>query len=118
MTPRTLTRSLSLIGYFGLLLTLTAWIITQASANPNYPAFSFIVIGVVPLLFPLRGILAGKAYTHYWVGFMMLFYFSHGVGEIYAADTMQASLFAWLEVCFSSLLFVSALYYIKFNAKK
>ena len=118
MTPRTVTRTLSLVGYFGLLLSLTAWIVTQANAKPNFPALSFIVIGIVPLLFPLRGLLAGKPYTHYWVGFMMLFYFAHGIGEIYTAETMRASLFAWLEVIFSTLLFVSALYYIKFNAKK
>ncbi len=116
MTARTLTRSLSLLGYFGLLLSLTAWIITQANANANFPALSFIVIGIVPLLFPLRGILAGKPYTHYWVGFMMLFYFSHGVGEVYSADTFP--LFAWLEILFSTLLFISGLYFIKFNAKK
>lgn len=107
--------TIALLGYFGLLVSLAFWIITTKSANPDFPASSTAFIALTPLLFPLRGLLAGKPYTHYWTGFLMLFYFMHGVGEAYVNPS---HLFAWLEIIFSVILFIFSLVYIRRNAQK
>lgn len=113
MTAR-LFRILTLTGFFGLMISLTAWIILPIR-DASYPTAAWLIIGVVPLLLPLRGILHGKPYTHAWASFMMLFYFTHGVGEVYSTG-MQA-IYPWLEVVFSTLAFTAMILFIKYNAK-
>lgn len=113
MTPQ-LFRILTLVGFFGLMISLTAWI-TLAEHGEGYPTAAWLIIGVVPLLLPLRGILHGKPYTHAWASFMMLFYFTHGVGEVYSTGAIE--IYPWLEVFFSSLAFTAMILFIKYNAK-
>lgn len=113
MTAR-LFRILALTGFFGLMISLTAWIIVPERSD-EYPTAAWLIIGVVPLLFPLRGILHGKPYTHAWASFMMLFYFTHGVGEVYS--TAMGEFYPWLEVFFSTLAFTAMILFIKYNAK-
>lgn len=107
-------RQLSLLSYFGLMISLICWI-TLAEHSPNYPTATWLTIALVPLLFPLRGLLHGKPYTHAWTTFLMLLYFSHGIGELYSAD--HFALFPFLEILFSLLTFVSAITFIRFNAR-
>jgi uncharacterized membrane protein len=107
-------RWLALISFFGLMLTLLGWILLAPHAE-NFPTAAMLVLGVVPLLFPMRGILYGKPYTHAWTSFLMLFYFSHAVGEVYSAETF--SLYPWLALFFSTLCFCAAIIYIKTQAK-
>jgi len=107
-------KRLAISSYLGLMISLICWI-TLAEHSSNYPTFAWLLIALTPLLFPLRGILHGKPYTHAWTGFLMLFYFSHGVGEVYSAQGFD--LYASLEVLFSSMTFVSSILYIRFNAK-
>jgi uncharacterized membrane protein len=107
-------RILALISFFGLMLSLTAWIILPERSD-DYPTAAWLIIGVVPLLFPLRGILHGKPYTHAWASFMMLFYFAHGVGEVYS--TAMKDIYPWLEVFFSTISFTAMILFIKYNAK-
>ncbi len=107
-------RILTLISFFGLMISLTVWI-TLVPHSDSYPKAAWLIIGVVPLLFPLRGILHGKPYTHAWASFMMLFYFTHGIGELYSSAFM--GIFPWLEVIFSTTAFISMILFIKQNAK-
>lgn len=113
MSPN-LYKHIALISYFALMATLIAWIL-YAPHSDNFPTASMLLIATVPLLFPLRGMLHGKPYTHAWISFLMLFYFSHGIGEAYSAE--QLSLYAWLEIIFSGLCFSSAIIFVKLNAK-
>ncbi len=107
-------KHLALASYFGLMITLISWI-TLPDHSDNYPTGALLIIALVPLLFPLRGLLHGRPYTHAWTTFLMLLYFTHGVGEVYSADGLH--LYASLEVLFSSLTFVSSITFIKLNAK-
>lgn len=107
-------RIISLISFFGLLLSLLAWIIV-AEHSDNFPTAAWLIIGVMPLLFPLRGILYGKSYTHAWASFLMLFYLAHGIGELYSGDAIFW--YPLLEVIFSSSFFISANLYIRTLAK-
>lgn len=108
-------KNLALLSYFALMLSLLSWI-TLAEHGENYPTAAWLIIGLVPLLFPLRGLLHGKPYTHAWTGFLMLFYFSHGIGEVYSAQGFD--LYASLEVLFSCMVFSSSIVFIRLNANK
>lgn len=113
MTPQII-KNISLASYFALMASLIAWIIV-APHGENYPTAAWLIIGLVPLLFPLRGLLHGKPYTYAWNSFLMLFYFSHGVGELYSAD--HFALYPALEVVFSTICFTAAIVFVKLNAK-
>jgi uncharacterized membrane protein len=114
MNTVTLFRWLTLISFFGLMLTLLGWILLAPHAE-NYPTAAMLLIGVVPLLFPLRGLLYAKPYTHAWTSFLMLFYFSHSVGELYSGDS--GLLYPLFALIFSTLCFCSSIVYVKIEAK-
>ena len=96
------------------MITLICWI-TLAEHSSNYPTSAWLLIALVPLLFPLRGLLHGKPYTHAWTTFLMLIYFAHGIGEVYSAQGID--FYASLEVLFSFMVFVSSITFIRLNAK-
>lgn len=112
----------SLFGIFGLIVLLMVWEIWLAPSAANskglivLPRSLVLLLMVVPLLFPLRGILYGRPYTHAWASFLALFYFLHGVGEAWAGtDT------AWLgmlEILFSVMLFVGAILFARFRSRE
>ncbi|HDY86279.1 hypothetical protein LCGC14_0519770 [marine sediment metagenome] len=108
-------KQLSLFSFFGLMITLICWI-TLAEHSANYPVAAWLIIALVPLLFPLRGLLHGKPYTHAWTGFLMLFYFSHGIGEAYSAQAFD--IYASLEVLFSFMTFSASIIFIRLNARQ
>lgn len=114
MKTVSLFRWLTLISYFGLMLTLLGWIIL-APHSENFPTAAMLLLGVIPLLFPMRGLLYARPYTHAWTSFLMLFYFSHSVGEVYSADSF--SIYPWLALLFSTVCFCAAIVYVKVQAK-
>ena len=114
MNLATFFRQLTLFCYFGLMISLIVWI-TLGDHSADYPTAAWLIIGVVPLLFPLRGLLHGKPYTYAWTTFLMLLYFSHGIGELYSASNF--ALFPSLEVLFSLITFVGAITFIRINAR-
>jgi len=104
----------ALFSYFALMASLLSWIII-APHSDTFPTATMLLIAMVPLLFPLRGMLHNKPYTHAWNSFLMLFYFSHGIGELYSAEHFL--LYPWLEIIFSSFCFTSSIIFIRLNAK-
>lgn len=107
-------RYLALVSYFGLIVTLLLWILI-APHSAHFPIAAMLLLGVFPLLLPMRGILYARPYTHAWTSFLMLAYFTHGIGEIYSEG--QHSLYAWLEVILSTLCFFACIIYVKVEAK-
>jgi uncharacterized membrane protein len=102
--------ALTLFGYFGTLALLTAWYSWLAPAK-HFPTALVLVVMLVPLLFPLRGLLHGRKYTFAWSCFLALLYFTHGVIEAYSSE--QTRYLGLLEVMFTSLWFVAAMVYIR-----
>jgi len=107
-------KRLALFSFFGLMATLICWI-TLGQHSANFPTAAWLIIALLPLLFPMHGILHGKPYTHAWTSFLMLGYFSHGIGELYSAPYFHV--YAMLEVLFSCLTFIGSIFFIKLNAK-
>jgi uncharacterized membrane protein len=106
--------ALTLFGYFGTLMLLTVWYSWLAPAT-LFPAALVLMVLVVPLLFPLRGLLHGRKYTFAWSCFLALLYFTHGVMEAYSDDLTRP--LGLLEVTFSTLWFLGAMAYIKKNGR-
>lgn len=107
-------RIVSLISFFGLMATLIAWILLP-ERSPQFPIATLLAIALIPLLFPLRGLLHGKPYTYAWNSFLMLFYFTHAVGELYSVQRFDS--YASFAVLFSSLCFISSILFIRYKAK-
>ena len=102
--------ALTLFGYFGTLALLTAWY-SWIAPSTHFPTALVLSVMLVPLLFPLRGLLHGRKYTFAWSCFLALLYFTHGVMEAYSSEITRYP--GLLEVVFTSLWFVAAMVYIR-----
>jgi uncharacterized membrane protein len=107
-------RWLTLSSYFGLLATLLVWIL-WAPHGENFPTAAMLMLGIVPLLFPLRGLLYGRSYTHAWSGFLVLFYMAHAIGELYSGDAFW--LYPLLELVFSLIFMIASNAYVRLQGK-
>ncbi|MHB8747181.1 MAG: DUF2069 domain-containing protein [Gammaproteobacteria bacterium] len=115
MSLTQLARFSALFGYFGLLTLLIAWF-TVLAPSTHLPTALLLLIVVGPLLFPLRGLLHGKPYTHAWVSMLALLYFTHGVIEAWSNRTERT--YALLEILFSVLLFLGSMLYARWRARE
>ena len=110
MSSRKLLYGLTLTGYFGTLILLTAWFAWLYPPQKAPVALTLLLI-VGPLLLPLRGLLHARRYTMSWSCFLALLYFIHGVLE--AWHTAPTRTLGMAEVVFTSLWFVGAIAYIR-----
>jgi uncharacterized membrane protein len=113
MNPQ-LFKQCAIFSYFALMVSLLSWILI-AQHSDTFPTAAMLTIAMVPLLFPLRGILHGKPYTLAWNSFLMLFYFAHGVGELYSAG--EFTIYPCLAIIFSTLCFTSSIIFVRLNSK-
>lgn len=110
-----ISRYLTLFGYFGLLGLLFLW---QTILEPStlFPVSIVIIVFIGPLMFPLRGILYGRPYTHALTSFLALLYFTHGVVEAYG--NADERVYALLEILFSVSLYMGAMLFARFRGKE
>ncbi|UAL42053.1 DUF2069 domain-containing protein [Shewanella inventionis] len=108
MTTQTLFQ-LSRIGYLALLLLLSGWFIQQG-LNGTY-SLGFSLIWIVPLLFPLKGIITGNPYTYAWASFILCVYLLHGLTLAYV--TNDAFVFALIESILICILLVTFPFYAR-----
>jgi uncharacterized membrane protein len=101
--------------YFGLFLLLLAWL-GWISPPVALPISVALFLMLVPLLFPLRGILYGKAYTFAWASFLSMFYFIHGVVEAYSSP--EDRWLALLEVFLSLTFYSGSMLYARFRGRE
>ena len=71
-------QALAVLSLVGLLALGLAWELWLA---PLRPGGSWLVLKVVPLLFPLRGMLHGRRYTYQWVSMLSLLYCLEGAAQ-------------------------------------
>ena len=106
-------RSMSLIGYFGLILLIFCWHLWIDPLPPEFISIT-LLIQIGPLMFPLKGILKAKAYTHAWASYLALFYFVVG---IWYAAVEQSRLFGLLMCLFSLSFFIGAILFARYQGK-
>ena len=104
------------IAWWGAAATLVALIFLcvawELFLAPLKPGGSWMVLKVVPLLFPLFGVLRGKRYTFQWTTLLIWLYFAEGVTRAWSDRGLSARL-GWVEVALSLAYFVSAVVFIR-----
>lgn len=116
MSERTLLfRRLALVGYFGLLFWTALWQLTL-SPTGVYQTFTIPIIWIIPLLFPLLGIIRGNPYTHAWANFVVMFYLLHGLTAIYTEQNER--IYALIEVLLASTMFIGCSFYARFRGRE
>ncbi|MBC3805878.1 DUF2069 domain-containing protein [Undibacterium seohonense] len=93
-----------------LILLCFAWEMWLA---PYKPGGSIWVIKVLPLLFPLRGILQKNIYTMQWASMFIMFYFIEGVVRAMSDADPISRMLAGAEIVLSVVFFLSTIYYVK-----
>jgi len=106
-------RILALAGYFYLMASmyLLLFIFNKPEPQNMLPALIFLI---GPLLFPLRGLLAGRAYTHAWAGYLALYYFIIG---IWYAGAEVDRLIGMIITSASILFFVGAIAFARLQGR-
>ena len=112
-SPIALSRWLTLSGYFGLLIGLFAWHLLINETETHL--ISIIILAQIgPLMFPLRGLLNGKIYTHAWSIYLAIFYFIVGIWYAGASETLMLGLYV---TAFSLLFFVGTVLYTRLSSR-
>ncbi len=100
------TASVSLIGLIMLSVLWEGWL------APLRPGGSALIFKVIPLMFPLFGILHGKRYTYQWSSLMILLYFAEGAVRAWSDHGLSQRL-AGLEVLLTVIFFMAAIFYAR-----
>lgn len=79
-------RTAAEVGFFGTLALTIAWQ-SWLSPHPQISSLWLTLIWCVPLLFPLKGMLQRKPYTHAWSSFIACLYLTHGLVQTYTTPT-------------------------------
>lgn len=103
-------RVLALASYLGLLTLMLIWQTTCSCASTLSLEFR-LGFWVVPLLFPLYGIVRGHAYTHAWANFILMWYFLHSLTMLYVAPLQRD--WAIAELILTSMAFVGCTGYAR-----
>ena len=102
--------------WFGACSTLIALIFLcvawELFLAPLKPGGSWMVLKVVPLLFPLFGVLRGRRYTFQWTTLLIWLYFTEGVMRAWSDRGLSQKLGA-AEIALSLAYFVSAVAFVR-----
>lgn len=105
MDPTRLARSITLWAWAGLVLILIGWY------GFSDPAPLLLAALLIPLAFPLRGLIRGKPYTYAWTSLLILIYFIHGSVEAWANPASRG--WALLEIALSVVIYTGAVVYAR-----
>lgn len=112
-TPRMLlAHRLALIGYWGLILLIPLWNLWWFPPT-NFSGKGVTLFLLIPLIFPMKGLHQGKAYTHAWSGFIAVIYVCHGLTALFLS--MEEIIPVMLELIFSSLFLFGGMYYARWR---
>ncbi|CAN5173415.1 DUF2069 domain-containing protein [soil metagenome] len=93
-----------------LIVLCIAWEMWLA---PLRPGGSWMVLKVVPLLLPLRGVFKRDVYTMQWSSMLILLYFTEGIVRGVSDIGRLSSTLGWIEVALSCIFFACTLLYLK-----
>ena len=108
-------KTIALISYFSLLIYMPLWLIFISPSTGLSPTLT-IVMFVVPLLIPMKGIIQGNPYTYAWTNFVVMIYFLHSLTTLWVAP--EDRLWAAIELVLATILFLAASYYAKYKGQE
>lgn len=92
-----------------MILLCLAWELWLA---PLRPGGSYLALKALPLIVPLRGIIAGKRRTYQWSSMFVLAYFAEGVVRAWS-ERGASQWLAVAEICLSLGYFAAAVGYAR-----
>ncbi|MFZ6748078.1 DUF2069 domain-containing protein [Undibacterium sp. Ren11W] len=93
-----------------LIILVLLW---ESVLVPLRPGGSWMLLKVIPLLFPLRGILKRQIYTLQWSSMFILLYFTEGVVRARSDILPMSNFLAWIEIALSVVFFFSSISYLR-----
>jgi uncharacterized membrane protein len=108
-------RKLALFGYFSLLIFMPLWLLVLSPSESLSTLTTFLLF-ILPLLFPMKGILQGNPFTHAWANFIVLIYFLHSLTTLWVLPSDR--FWALLELIFASTMFLGCSYYAKYKGQE
>ncbi len=116
MSPKTKCfRFLALFFNLALLIFVALWH-SILSPHPLINPYGVMVAWIIPMLFPLKGIIQGKPYTHAWANFILMFYFLHSLTILWLDEGERY--FALIELIITSNAFISNIYYARLRGRE
>jgi uncharacterized membrane protein len=109
-----MTRWLAVASVLGLIVLGLAWELWLA---PLRPGGSWLVVKVLPLCFPVAGLLRNRMYTYRWVSLALWIYFTEGAVRAYSDRGLSAHL-ALLEVALCLTLFTACVLHVRIRLRK
>ena len=101
---------LAIVSLIGLIVLGIVWEMWLA---PLRPGGSWMVLKVVPLLLPLRGVIKRDIYTMQWSSMMILLYFTEGTVRASSDKLPLSATLAMVEVALVCLYFFATVFYLK-----
>lgn len=108
-------KKIALIGYFSLLLFMPLWLLVLNPSQGLTPWLSTLMF-VLPLLFPLKGILASNPFTYAWANFILMLYFLHSTTTLWV--NADDRLWAMIELILACIMFYGCTYYAKYRGQE
>ncbi len=100
-----------------LIALIFVCLVWELKVAPLKPGGSLLVLKVLPLLLPLRGVLKGQLYTLQWAAMLVLLYFMEGVVRAWSDPSPMSAIMAGLEIACSLVFYLCAILYLR-PAKK
>ena len=97
------------VSLIALIILCVAW---ELQLSPLRPGGSWMVLKVIPLLFPLRGVLKRDVYTLQWSSMLILLYFTEGIVRATSDRAALSVTLGWIEVALSLTYFLCTILYL------
>ena len=108
-------KKIALFGYFSLLFFMPLWLLVL-SPSEGLSTSTTLLLFILPLLFPLKGLLQGNPFTYAWANFIVLIYFLHSLTTLWILPNDM--IWAILELIFASTMFLGCSYYAKYRGQE
>ncbi|NYT70232.1 DUF2069 domain-containing protein [Pusillimonas noertemannii] len=113
MTTTRLNPALRLGASVSLLALIVLCLVWELWLAPLRPGGSWLVLKVLPLLLPLRGVLKGNLYTMQWACMLILLYLMEGVVRAWSDPSPASVAMAGIEVALSLVFYLCAIFYVR-----
>jgi uncharacterized membrane protein len=97
-------------------VTLTRLLAVGSLMAPLRPGGTLLALKVLPLCFPLTGLLKNRMYTYRWLSLMIWLYFTEGVVRAWS-DAAPSHYFALAEVFLCVALFIACTLHVRLRLK-
>lgn len=98
-----------------LLVYMPVWLLIINPSQGLSPILSLLMFSL-PLLFPIKGLVAGNPYTFAWANFVLMLYFLHSLTTLWVSQTDL--LWATIELILTTTMFISGTYYAKYRGQE